>query len=58
VLDLATIFLFAIAATGIRLIGNDDLVHQRLIEVATEDGIGRVDFGRRLTQIIEQVQFH
>ena len=39
--DFFTVFLLAITATGIRLIGNDDLMNQRLVVITTEDGVWR-----------------
>src|SRR5690606_10291475 len=48
-LDRAAILLGAVAATGIGLVGHDDLVYQRFVELATEDGIGRCDGGSGLS---------
>src|SRR5690606_6922052 len=38
-LDGCTILLCTVAATGIGLEGNDDLVHQRFVELAAEHGV-------------------
>ena len=46
----------ALARVG--LVGDDDLVDQRLVVVAAEHGVRRVDLGRGLALLVEELELH
>ena len=50
--------LSARALTGVGLVGNHELVHQRFVVFAAEHGIGRGLLARLLTLFIEYIEFH
>ena len=56
--DLGTVLLGTIAAAGVGLVGHDDLVNQRLIEVGAENGVNHRDGASLLTLIVQDIQFH
>src|SRR5690606_14031089 len=58
VLDGIAAFLGAIAAAGISLERDNDLMHQRFVEVATENGIGCGNRSGGLTLVIQELEFH
>src|SRR5690606_7210084 len=57
-LDGAAVLLGAVAHAGVGLVGHDDLVHQRFVEVAAEDLVGSSNGGRGLTLIVQELEFH
>src|SRR6059058_4637735 len=56
--DRAAIFLGARADARVRLIGDDHLVHQRFVELAPEDRIGRVHRAGAATTIADHFELH
>src|SRR5574340_156254 len=46
------------ADPGVGLVGDDDLVHQRLVVVAREHGVRRVDLGRGLALLVQELELH
>src|SRR6185295_13289191 len=58
VLDHGAVELGAGAQARVGLEGDDDLVHQRLVVVAREDRVGRLDLGGRLALVVEKVDLH
>jgi hypothetical protein len=58
VLDLAAVELGAGALARVGLEGHDDLVHQRFVVVAREDGVGRVDLRGRLALVVQELELH
>src|SRR3546814_4063897 len=57
-LDIIAALLGAIAAAGIGLECNHDLVHERFVEVAAKYGIRRGNGGGGLALIIQELEFH
>src|SRR5690606_978655 len=58
VLDSIATLLGTVAAAGIGLESNNDLVHKRFVEVATENGVGCGYRSGRLTLVIQELEFH
>ncbi|CFN67269.1 Uncharacterised protein [Bordetella pertussis] len=56
-LDFGAVLLSAVAAAGIGLEGHHDLVNQRFVEVATEDGVGCAERSG-LTLVIQELEIH
>src|SRR5699024_8647834 len=57
-LDFSAILLGAVAGTCVGLVGNDDLMHERFVEFTTKNRVGCIDRSRRLTLIIQELDFH
>src|SRR5690606_23170984 len=57
-LDSCTVLLGTVAATGIGLEGDHDLMHQRFVEFATEHSVRSGNGGSGLTLIIQELEFH
>src|SRR5690606_14591718 len=58
VLDFCAIFLGTVTATCVGLIGNNDLVNQCFVEVATEDDVGSSNGSGRLSLFVQELEFH
>src|SRR5258708_1966781 len=58
VAHLAARLLRARALAAVRLVGDDDLVHQRLVVRASEEGLGSVDRLLRLALLVDDLEFH
>jgi hypothetical protein len=54
---LAAILLRPRAGARIRLVSHDELVHQRLVEFAREQRVGRVD-RRGSALLVDEFEFH
>src|SRR5690606_15788611 len=57
VLDFASVILGAVATACVSLSGNDDLVNQRFVEVATENGVRRAE-SSGLTLVVQELEIH
>src|SRR5690606_14848971 len=57
VLDFGAVFLGAVATACVGLVGHDDLVNQRFVEVATEDGVRRAE-SSGLTLVVQELEIH
>src|SRR5471030_919812 len=58
VVNFFTVFLLAVTAACVGLIGHDDLVDQRFVVVTTENGIGGGDVRGGLTLRVQELEFH
>src|SRR6185369_7979803 len=56
--DFGAILLLTVAGTSIRLISDDDLVHQRFVEIATEQHVRSLQLGGFLTLFVNNLEFH
>ena len=52
------VLLLARALAAVGLVGDHDLVHQRLVVVAPEERLGRGDRLRRLALLVDDLEFH
>src|SRR5215831_4579015 len=55
---IAATFLGARPEASVRLVGDDDLVHQRFVVLAPEERVGSRDRGRALALVVEDLELH
>src|SRR3546814_17876359 len=53
----SAVFLGAVATARVGLVGHHDLVNQRFVEVATENGVGRAERSG-LTLVVQELEIH
>ena len=56
--NFGTVLLGTVAATGIGLVGNDDLMDQRLVVLASEECIGGLQTAGFLPLFVNEFEFH
>src|SRR5262249_7733719 len=58
VAPVAAALLLARSEPPVRLVGDDDLVHQRFVVLAPEESVGGRDRGRALALVVEDLELH
>jgi hypothetical protein len=58
VTDFRTILLLAVARARVGLIGHNDLMNKRLVELAPKEDIGGLQLRRLLTLLVDYLEFH